>query len=160
MLSHHHHIARLVRRAAAVALVAVATVPALTSTASAAVNTASWAPHYTFGWGDCNVLLGNIQTATGAARGGADISCGHYRGTINAKVDLYRWNGSRWVLQTTSGWVSVHNTYRLSVGTTQQIRCGGNAYWDDIVTVNVDGSQRTFDLYDGIGYYAQYAPPC
>ncbi len=158
MLSHHHHIARLVRRAAAVALVALATVPALTSTASAQVNVLG--PHATFSWGDCSVLLGNIKTASGAARGGADISCGHYRGTINAKVDLYRWNGSQWVNKATSGWVSVHNTYQLSVGTAQQISCGGNAYWDDVVTVNVDGAQRTFDLYNGLGYYAQYAPPC
>jgi hypothetical protein len=146
-----------IRRSAAVAAIAVAALFAATTPAGAAVNTAG--PHYAFAWGDCTVLLGNIKTASGAARGGADITCGHYRGTINAKVDLYRWNGSRWVDQTTSGWVSVHNTYRLSVGTAKQICGGGLAYWDDVVTVNVDGSQRTFDLYDGIGYYAQYAPP-
>jgi hypothetical protein len=158
MSSFANHISRTIRRGAVIGLIALSACFAAATTADAQVNTLG--PHYTFAWGDCSVLLGNIKTANGAARGGSDVTCGHYRGTISAKVDLYRWNGTRWVDMTTSGWVTAHNALQLSVGTTNQVCGGGLAYWDDVVTVNVDGSQQTFDLYNGIGYYGQYAPPC
>jgi hypothetical protein len=131
---------------------------ALAGTASAQVNTAG--PHSTFAWGDCSVTLGNVKTWNGAAVGGSDIACGHYRGFISARVDLWRWDGATWRDVGTSGWVSTQNAYRLSVQTSPPYCGGGTAYWDDIVQVNVDGYKQTFDLGKALGYYPQYAPPC
>jgi hypothetical protein len=65
------------------------------SAAQAQVNPAG--PHHVWAWGDCSVTLGNVKTSNGAAVGGADITCGHYRGHITASVYLYRYNGSSWV---------------------------------------------------------------
>jgi hypothetical protein len=140
-----------------VALAATATL-AIAGSAHAQVNRAG--PSWTFPWGDCPVTVGNVKVPGGAAVGGADIQCLHRHGTITAKVDLWRYNGSRWVLVRTSGWVTTINTSYLSVQTAPYW-CGGNAYWDTKVTVNVDGYyQTTFDLYDGIKTYVPYPPGC
>jgi len=153
-----HRIPRRARLVSlAVALAATATI-AMAGSAHAQVNRAG--PSYTFPWGDCPVTVGNVMWPGGAAVGGADIQCVHRHGSISANVYLWRWNGSRWDAVRTSGWVSTSNTSWLSVQTSPPYWCGGNAYWDTKVTVNVDGYQKTFDLYDGIKTYVPYPPGC
>jgi hypothetical protein len=116
-------------------------------------------PHFVFSWGDCQVDLGNVKTSNGAAVGGADITCDHYHDRITAWVELYRYNGSGWDL-VSSGGGSDDNDYGLYAWTDEPVCGNWTSYWDDVVTVDVDGAQRTFDLFDGLGYAAQYAPPC
>jgi hypothetical protein len=127
------------------------------SAAQAQVNPAG--PHHVWAWGDCSVTLGNVKTSNGAAVGGADITCGHYRGSITAYVYLYRYNGSSWV-RVGSGGGTDYNNYRLSAWTAPPVCGNWTSYWDDMVTVNVDGSQQSFDLGSGLGYYPKYAPTC
>jgi hypothetical protein len=130
----------------------------IASSAHAQVNLQG--PNWTFPWGDCPVTVGNVKWSNGAAVGGADIQCRHYHRSITAKVDLWRRinPNSPWVRVGTSDWVSTSNTYWLSVQTWPPYCGGGNAQWDDIVTVNIDGYQTTFDLYSGIKYFAWYWP--
>jgi hypothetical protein len=151
-----HRITRRTRLfSVAVALAATATI-GIAGSAHARVN---GNPSFTFQWGDCPVTVGNVIGRAGAAVGGADIQCLHHHGTITAKVDLWRYNGSRWVMVRTSGWVTTINNSWLSVQTWGPYCGGGEALWNDTVTVNVDGYyQRTFNLYDGIGYSAKYSP--
>jgi hypothetical protein len=148
---------RICRVFAATGVVFVASLAIAAVADAQLVNNAG--PHVTYSWGDCTVNLGNMKTATGAARGAVDVVCGHYHTYINAKVDLLRWNGSQWIDMTTSGWRTLDNAYALSTATNQQVCGGGTAYWNDIATVNVGGAQHTFNLASNLGYYPKYAPP-
>ncbi len=154
-----HRLSRRLRLVVTGVAIATAGLLGLTAgTANASVNT-TFGPHYTFPYGDCNVTVGNVAQQDFAAVGGTDILCGHYRGYIIANVYLYRWNGYSWGSPVaSSGWQRNNNSRSLSVQTWPPYRGCGKAYWDDVVVVNVDGYQRTFDLYNGIGYYAQYDP--
>jgi hypothetical protein len=115
-----------------------------------------------FPWGDCSVTVGNVWQPNGAAVGGADISCVHSHRYIIAKVNLWRSTdgGRTFALVRTSGWDTKYNTSWLPVQTWPTYCGGGPAVWDDIVTVNVDGYQKTFDLYLGVYYYASWTPQC
>jgi len=105
------------------------------------------------------VNLGNVRTSNGAALGGADITCNHYRGYITAYVYLYRWNESSWVRVGSGGGTDYDNN-GLSVWTAPPVCGDWNSYWDDVVTVTVDGAQQTFDLASGLGYDPTYTPTC
>jgi hypothetical protein len=146
-------------RRPAIALAAAACALALSlaaaSAAQAQVN--SGGPHYDFPWGDCSVNLGNVAWPGGAAVGGADVTCAHYHDFISAHVYLYRWNGTRWV-DVRGGDGTNYDNYRLSVRTAPPYCGGGKAYWDDVVSVNVDGSTAQFDLDNALGYAPQYSP--
>jgi len=123
--------------------------------ASATVNTTPpHAPYTSVQWGDCNVLVGAVKTTNGAAVGGTDVRCGHYRGYITTKVTLYRWTAATgWVhYPTTTG--TVNNWYYLSVWGNSGV-CGGDAWWITRAVVTVDGYQGTWDSPQ-----AEYDPPC
>lgn len=151
-------VTRFLRRpAVALATVACVLGVSLGAATGAQAQVNSGGPHYVFPWGDCTVNLGNVAQADRAAVGGADITCNHYRGFISAHVYLYRWNGTSWAA-VRGGDGTNYNNYELSVATAPPYCGGGNAYWDDVVSVDVDGYQEKFDLDNALGYAPQYSP--
>jgi hypothetical protein len=126
----------------------------LAATASAGVVN-QLGPHTPYSWGDCSVDVGFVKTPTGAAVGGADVTCAHYRGVITAKVNLYRFtNVTGWQLVRSSAWYATYNNYYLSVQTPAPYCGNGLARWYTMVTVNVDGYQSQF-----VSTSALYTPP-
>ena len=108
-------------------------------------------------WGDCTVTTGNVRQTDASAVGGMDVSCTYAPGTITAKVDLYRFDGSQWVLVRTSDWYTIDGSSGLSVWTGAY--CGGGlAYWKEIGTVWVDGSTTAFDTWEDGTNQSAYAP--
>jgi hypothetical protein len=135
-------------------IVTFAVVAATAATAGAGVVN-QLGPHTVYAWGDCSVDVGNVKTTTGAAVGGADITCGHYRGVITAKVNLYRYTATTgWQLARTSPWYATYNNYALSLSTTPPYCGNGLARWYTMVTVNVDGYQTQFTSSSAL-----YTPP-
>jgi hypothetical protein len=125
------------------------------SAAQAQVNPI--APNYVFSWGDCPVTLGGVAWTNGWAVGGVDVNCHSRHGSVSATVYLWRWNGSSWSA-VGSGTGAYSNAYGISVWTQPPICGGGNTWWDETATVHVDGSSKTFDLYQGLGRYPTYSP--
>jgi hypothetical protein len=140
---------------AAIAMCTLALGLGVASAAQAQVNPNG--PHAVIPWGDCTVTLGNVAWTGGAAVGGADLICKHYHSYVGATVYLYRWDGSKFVL-VRSGGGGYNNWYGLSVQTTPPYCGGGNTWWDDKVTVQVDSYRATFDLGAQIHYYPQWSP--
>jgi hypothetical protein len=132
------------------------------SAGSAQAEVNAVAPSKTFTWGDCQVTLGFVKNPyPGGAVGGADIICAHYRGYIWAEVNLNEYTNYGWINVSTS-LPDIHwNVYQLSVQTKPPY-CDNKtlAYWDAVVKVEVDGYQRTFDLYSGLGYAPPWTPLC
>lgn len=147
---------RGVLAAAATVAIAVGGLGLATTASANVVNL--YGPHHTWSWGDCTLTLGNVRTVTGNAEGGFDVTCGHRRGHINAIVTLWRFDGVRWVAQSSSGWHTIPNSYGLS-SWTGQVCGGGSALWNDTATVNVDGSQISLNLDAALGYAPRYTPP-
>jgi hypothetical protein len=67
--------------------------------------------------------------------------------TLQAKADLYRWNGSSWVYQTTSGWWEHATTNQYGTPATQD----GYGPWY-VNGSNYSASFKPFSV--GSGYYA------
>lgn len=122
---------------------------ALFSAATANAGVVTGRPSHTYVGSECSVTLGSVAMTPAVAEDGVDVACNHYHSYITAKVDLYRWNGSAWKDVSTSGWQTTYNNYHLSAHSGYY--CGGGAtYWDEIATVNIDGSQQTYDLWNAL----------
>jgi hypothetical protein len=94
----------------------------------------------------------------GWAVGGVDANCHSRHSYVSATVYLWRWNSNSGWTQVGSGSGAYSNAYGISAWTTPPLCGGGNTYWDETATVRVDNSSKTFDLYQGLGRYPQYAP--
>jgi hypothetical protein len=150
-------IGRWPRRLATLAtapLVAAAALASSTGTASATVG-----PYVQerVSWGDCVVVLGTVPDAYYRAYAGTDVYCGHRRTSITIKVDLWKWDGSRWTMVATSGQRTVSNTTQSSV-VTGPYSVPGCAYWDITTTVYVDGSRLYRDYGQDQGSYPKWNP--
>ena len=153
---------RLRRPISGVAIVMCALAMGLGATSAAQAQVNPNGPHAYFVLSDCTITLGNVAwsgSPTGAAVGGADITCAHYHSYIGAIVYLWRWDISRgsWV-NVSTGTLARSNAYSLSDYTTKPYCGGGSTWWDDKVTVWVDSYSATFDLGTGLGYYPAYSP--